>query len=85
MQLSTAPPLLFAIGVRIFLNFINPQHTPSTADHILLGIWQGVLLYHTVRSTGIDFRVECMNPLLYMRATNAEYDVGLTLRGDAPR
>lgn len=49
MQLTTAPPLLFAIGVRIFVNFINPDHTSSTPDHILVGIWQGVLLYHTLR------------------------------------
>ncbi|KAI0341937.1 hypothetical protein BDW22DRAFT_1413754 [Trametopsis cervina] len=52
MQLATAPPLLFAIGVRLFLNFINPEHTTSTADHILAGIWQGVLLHYTLRHLG---------------------------------
>lgn len=49
MQLSTGPPLLFAIGVRILLNYITPDHVPSTPDYLLLGIWQGVLLYHALK------------------------------------
>ena len=49
MKFTTAPPLLFALGVRIFLNYINPGHTDSVADYILYGLWQGVLLYHVLR------------------------------------
>jgi len=48
MQLTTGPPLLFALGIRILINLFNPEHTPSTSDHLLLGLWQGVLLYHTL-------------------------------------
>lgn len=49
MQLHTAPPLLVALGLRIFLNYMNPAHTDGTPDHILHGLWQGVLLYHTLK------------------------------------
>lgn len=49
MNLTTAPPLLFALGVRIFLNYMNPQHTDSAPDYILHGLWQGVLLYHVLK------------------------------------
>ncbi|CAL1707646.1 unnamed protein product [Somion occarium] len=48
MQLTIGPPLLFALGIRILLNFLNPEHTQSTADELLQGLWQGVLLYHTL-------------------------------------
>lgn len=51
MLLTTAPPLLFALGVRIFLNYINPSHTDSTPDYLLHGLWQGVLLYHSLKHT----------------------------------
>lgn len=49
MYLTTAPPLLFALGLRLFLNTINPDHKDSTADFILQGLWQGVLLYHVLK------------------------------------
>lgn len=49
MPLTTGPPLLFAIGVRILLNYINPDHVFSFPDHLLIGIWQGVLLYHSLK------------------------------------
>ncbi|KAI0785669.1 hypothetical protein C8Q75DRAFT_775885 [Abortiporus biennis] len=48
MHLTTGPPLLFALGIRIIINLFNPEHSPSISDHILLGLWQGVLLYHTL-------------------------------------
>lgn len=48
MQLTTGPPLLFALGIRILLNLFDPEHTPSTSDYLLQGLWQGVLLYHTL-------------------------------------
>ncbi|EKM54496.1 uncharacterized protein PHACADRAFT_29707 [Phanerochaete carnosa HHB-10118-sp] len=51
MYLTTAPPLLFALGIRLFLNAINPDHKDSTADHLLQGLWQGVLLYHVLKHT----------------------------------
>ncbi|GJE92207.1 hypothetical protein PsYK624_083600 [Phanerochaete sordida] len=49
MYLTTGPPLLFALGLRLFLNTINPDHKDSTADFILQGLWQGVLLYHVLK------------------------------------
>lgn len=49
MQLPTAIPILLALGVRIFIILINPNHTPTTTDHILVGLWQGVALYHTLK------------------------------------
>lgn len=49
MYLTTAPPLLFALGLRLFLNLINPDHKDSTADYIIQGLWQGVLLYHVLK------------------------------------
>ena len=49
MQLTTGPPLLFAIGLRVLLNYINPDHTPSTPDYLLVGIWQGVLLHYSLK------------------------------------
>ncbi|KIP04218.1 hypothetical protein PHLGIDRAFT_129662 [Phlebiopsis gigantea 11061_1 CR5-6] len=49
MYLTTAPPLLFALGVRIFLNFMNPGHADSAPDFILHGLWQGVLLYYVLK------------------------------------
>ena len=49
MNLTTAPPLLFALGVRIFLNFIKPGHTDSSPDFILHGLWQGVLLSYVLK------------------------------------
>ena len=49
MQLSTGPPLLFAIGLRILLNSFNPDHVPATPDYLLVSIWQGVLLYHVLK------------------------------------
>ncbi|KAI0093261.1 hypothetical protein BDY19DRAFT_903029 [Irpex rosettiformis] len=52
LQFALAPPLLFALGVRIFINFITPGHVPSTADHLLIGIWQGVLVHYTLRYFG---------------------------------
>lgn len=48
MQLTTGPPLLFALGIRILLNLYDADHTPSTPDYLLQGLWQGVLLYHTL-------------------------------------
>lgn len=48
MQLTIGPPLLFALGIRILINFLNPQHSPTVSDHLLQGLWQGVLLYHTL-------------------------------------
>lgn len=48
-QLTTGPPLLFAIGLRIALNYFNPDHAPSTPDYLLVGIWQGVLLHHSLK------------------------------------
>ena len=52
LQFALAPPLLFALGVRIFINFITPDHTPSTADHLLIGIWQGILIHYILRYFG---------------------------------
>lgn len=49
MQLTTAPPLLFAIGVRIVINYLDSTRTPSIPDFLLLGIWQGVLLHYSLR------------------------------------
>ena len=48
MQLTTGPPLLFALGIRILINLFDPEHTPALQDYILQGLWQGVLLYHTL-------------------------------------
>lgn len=45
---SVTLPLLFALGIRILINLLNPDHVPTTADHILQGLWQGVLLYHSL-------------------------------------
>jgi hypothetical protein len=52
LQFALAPPLLCALGVRIFINFITPDHVQTTADHILVGIWEGVLLHYTLRYFG---------------------------------
>lgn len=48
MQLTTGPPLLFALGLRILLNSVIFPSTnpPSTSDFLLTGLFQGVLLYH---------------------------------------
>jgi len=48
MQLTIGPPLLFALGIRILINYLSPQHSPSASDYLLQGLWQGVLLYHTL-------------------------------------
>ncbi|THH26419.1 hypothetical protein EUX98_g7768 [Antrodiella citrinella] len=48
MTLNIALPLLVALGIRILINLINPDHVSNTSDHILLGIWQGVLLYYAL-------------------------------------
>lgn len=50
MQLTTGPPLLFALGLRILVNsVIFPSETPpSTSDFLLTGLFHGVLLYHTL-------------------------------------
>lgn len=48
MNLNISLPLLCALGIRILINLLNPEHAPTTSDHILLGLWQGVLLYHTL-------------------------------------
>ena len=48
MIFNISLPLLFALGIRILINILNPQHTPTTADHILLGLWQGILLYYSL-------------------------------------
>ncbi|KAI0695472.1 hypothetical protein BC835DRAFT_1533707 [Cytidiella melzeri] len=52
LQFALAPPLLLALGVRIFLTSISPDHTLTTADHLLAGIWQGILLHYTLRYLG---------------------------------
>ena len=49
MNVTTAPPLLFALGLRIFLKYIDPSHVDSAPDYILHGLWQGVLLYHVLK------------------------------------
>ncbi|KAH8107893.1 hypothetical protein BXZ70DRAFT_913115 [Cristinia sonorae] len=46
MNLNISLPLLCALGIRILINLLNPEHTASTSDHILLGLWQGILLYY---------------------------------------
>ena len=50
MQLTTGPPLLFALGLRILINSVIFPSTspPSTSEFLLTGLFQGVLLYHTL-------------------------------------
>ncbi|KAI0081262.1 hypothetical protein K474DRAFT_1613843 [Panus rudis PR-1116 ss-1] len=48
MTLTIGPPLLLALSIRILVNFLNPEHTSSISDYLLYGLWQGVLLYHTL-------------------------------------
>ncbi|KAI0812414.1 hypothetical protein BC629DRAFT_1579844 [Irpex lacteus] len=52
LQFPLAPPLLLALGVRILITLLTPDYTPTTADHILQGIWQGILLHYTLRYLG---------------------------------
>ncbi|KAH9832180.1 uncharacterized protein C8Q71DRAFT_777721 [Rhodofomes roseus] len=47
MEITTSSALLIALGARILLNtiFVGPNATPSTAECLLNGLFQGVLLY----------------------------------------
>jgi hypothetical protein len=47
MQITTAPALLFGLGVRIFLNkFIYHYENVSISDFVYLGLWQGTAVYY---------------------------------------
>ncbi|PSR98911.1 hypothetical protein PHLCEN_2v4231 [Hermanssonia centrifuga] len=46
--MTTGPPLLFALGLRILLNTLDPSRSPDTPDFLLIGLWQGVLLSHSL-------------------------------------
>ena len=51
MQLTTGLPLLLALGARVFINALlpsDPTHPPSTPDHLLNGLFQGVLIHNTL-------------------------------------
>ena len=51
MQLTTGLPLLLALGARVFINALlpsDPTHPPSTPDHLLNGVFQGVLIHNTL-------------------------------------
>lgn len=49
MPITTAPPLLVALGARIFLNtFVFHNELPSASDFLLHGLFQGILLYHAL-------------------------------------
>lgn len=47
MNLSTAPPLILGLGARIILSrLFNSYASYGATDYVLLGLWQGVLLYY---------------------------------------
>ncbi|THG92775.1 hypothetical protein EW026_g8247, partial [Hermanssonia centrifuga] len=46
--MTTGPPLLFALGLRILLNTLDYTRSPDTPDFLLIGLWQGVLLSHSL-------------------------------------
>ncbi|KAI1794126.1 hypothetical protein LXA43DRAFT_159540 [Ganoderma leucocontextum] len=51
MQLTTGLPLLLALGARVFINALVPATSttpPSTPDHLLNGLFQGVLIHNTL-------------------------------------
>ncbi|KAH9858729.1 hypothetical protein C2E23DRAFT_16853 [Lenzites betulinus] len=52
MQLTTALPLLVALGARVLVNALlvpsDPTAPPSTPDLLLIGLFQGVLLQTTL-------------------------------------
>lgn len=49
MQITTAPSLVFGLGIKIFLNkFVYHHENASIADFIFLGLWQGTALYYLI-------------------------------------
>ncbi|OBZ68260.1 hypothetical protein A0H81_11744 [Grifola frondosa] len=50
MQLTAGLPLLFALGARLFLNFLilHPGEPPSVPDLLLNGLFQGVLIHNSI-------------------------------------
>ncbi|TCD68254.1 hypothetical protein EIP91_011220 [Steccherinum ochraceum] len=48
MNLNISLPLLGALGIRILINILNPDHTSSSSDHLLIGLWQGILFYYSL-------------------------------------
>lgn len=49
MQLTAAPALFIGLGARVFLDFLtNSVDAASPKRSILLGVWQGIGLHHTL-------------------------------------